>query len=233
MLRYGIISEKDPREIVLLRGTGCFYKKCTFCDYHLDACLDDDENYELNKSVLKQVTGVYGNLEVINSGSFHELGERTLSLIRETAREKGIKVLHFEAHYLVRDKIAGLRSFFSGIEVRMRVGLETFDENLREGYLKKGMPGVTPEEVARYFEEANFLVGVKGQTVDMILRDVELGLRYFKRITLNVMCDNTTPVKPDKKVIAEFMKEIYPAYVKDDRVDILIHNTDFTVGTPE
>ena len=88
MLRYGIISEKDPREIVLLRGTGCFYRKCTFCDYHLDACSDDDENYELNKSVLKQVTGVYGNLEVINSGSFHELGERTLLLIRETAREK-------------------------------------------------------------------------------------------------------------------------------------------------
>ena len=233
MLRYGIINEKDPREIVLLRGTGCFYKKCAFCDYHLDACSDDDENVALNKSVLKQVTGVYGNLEVINSGSFHELGERTLSLVRETAREKGIRVLHFEAHYLVRDKIAGLRSFFSGFEVRMRVGLETFDENLREGYLKKGMPGVTPEEVARYFEEANFLVGVKGQTVDMILRDVELGLRYFKRITLNVMCDNTTPVKPDKKVIAEFMKEIYPKYILDNRVDILIHNTDFTVGTPE
>ena len=69
MLRYGIINEKDPREIVLLRGRGCFYKKCTFCDYHLDACSDDDENYEQNKSVLKQVTGVYGNLEVINSGS--------------------------------------------------------------------------------------------------------------------------------------------------------------------
>jgi len=233
VLRYGIISEKDPREIVLLRGRGCFYKKCTFCDYHLDACSDDDANYELNKSVLKQVTGVYGNLEVINSGSFHELGERTLGLIRETAREKGIRVLHFEAHYLVRDKIEGLRSFFSGFEVRLRVGLETFDENVREGYLKKGMPGVTPEEVARYFQEANFLVGVKGQTVDMILRDVELGLKYFKRITLNVMCDNTTPVKPDKEVIDSFMKEIYPKYVSDDRVDILVHNTDFTVGTPE
>ena len=233
MLRYGVIKEKDPREIVLLRGKGCFYKKCAFCDYHLDACPDDDANVVLNREVLKQVTGVYGNLEVINSGSFHELGERSLALVRETAREKGIRVLHFEAHYLVRDKIAELREFFSGIEVRMRVGLESFDEELREGYLKKGMPGVSPEEVAGYFQEANFLVGVKGQTVDSMRRDVELGLKYFKRITLNVMCDNTTSVKPDREVIAKFMEEIYPKYVLDDRVDILVHNTDFTVGTPE
>lgn len=233
MLRYGIIKEKDPREIVLLRGKGCFYKKCAFCDYHLDACPDDDANVVLNREVLKQVTGVYGNLEVINSGSFHELGERSLALVRETAREKGIRVLHFEAHYLVRDKIAELREFFSGTEVRMRVGLESFDEELREGYLKKGMPGVSPEEVAVYFQEANFLVGVKGQTVDSMRRDVELGLKYFKRITLNVMCDNTTSVKPDGEVIAKFMEEIYPKYVLDDRVDILVHNTDFTVGTPE
>ena len=232
MLRYGIIREKDPREIVLLRGKGCFYKKCTFCDYHLDACSDDDANAELNKSVLEQVTGEYGNLEVINSGSFHELGEKTLSLIRETVREKGIKVLHFEAHYLVRNKIAALREFFPEVEVRLRVGLESFNEDLREGYLKKGMPGVTPEEVARYFQEANFMVGLKGQTLEMMKKDVELGLRYFRRITLNVMCDNTTPVKPDKGVIDVFMREIYPLYKDDARVDILIHNTDFTVGTP-
>lgn len=231
MLRYGIIREKDPREIVLLRGKGCFYKKCTFCDYHLDACSDDDANAELNKSVLEQVTGEYGNLEVINSGSFHELGEKTLLLIRETVREKGIKVLHFEAHYLVRNKIAALREFFPGVEVRLRVGLESFNEDLREGYLKKGMPGVTPEEVARYFQEANFMVGLKGQTLEMMKKDVELGLRYFQRININVMCDNTTPVKPDQGVIDVFMREIYPKYKDDVRVDILIHNTDFTVGT--
>ena len=233
MLRYGIIREKDPREIVLLRGKGCFYKKCTFCDYHLDACSDDDANVALNRDVLKQVTGEYGNLEVINSGSFHELGEKTLSLIRETVREKGIRVLHFEAHYLVRNKIAALREFFPGVEVRLRVGLESFNEDLREGYLKKGMPGVTPEEVARYFQEANFMVGLKGQTLEMMKKDVELGLRYFRRITLNVMCDNTTPIKPDQGVIDVFMREIYPKYKDDVRVDILIHNTDFTVGTPE
>ena len=232
MLRYGLINEKEPREIVLLRGRGCFYKKCAFCDYHLDASPDDEANLKLNQSVLTQVTGQYHDLEVINSGSFHELGHPTLELIKAKAKEKNIKILHFEAHYLVRNKIPQLREFFQGTELRLKVGLESFDENLRENILKKGMPNVTPEEVARYFQEANFLVGITGQTEAMIQKDIDLGLNYFKRIALNVMCPNTAPLQPDTNVINTFIQNIYPKYKDDPRIDILLHNTDFTVGTP-
>ena len=232
MLRYGLINEKEPREIVLLRGRGCFYKKCAFCDYHLDASPDDEANLKLNQSVLSQVTGQYHDLEVINSGSFHELGPQTLALIKQTAEEKDINILHFEAHYLVRNKIPQLREFFQGTELRLKVGLESFDENLRENILKKGMPNVTPEEVASYFQEANFLVGITGQTQAMIQKDIDLGLKYFKRIALNVMCPNTAPIQPDQTVINQFIQNIYPKYKDDPRIDILLHNTDFTVGTP-
>lgn len=232
MLRYGLITEKDPREIVLLRGRGCFYKKCAFCDYHLDASPDDEANRKLNQSVLDQVTGQYHNLEVINSGSFHELGQQTLALIKQTAEEKQINILHFEAHYLVRNKIQSLRDFFRPIELKLRIGIETFDENLRENILKKGMPNATPEEIARYFQEANFLVGVTGQTEAMIQKDIDLGLQYFQRINLNVMCPNTAPIQPDQQVIDTFLQNIYPKYKDDPRIDILLHNTDFTVGTP-
>lgn len=73
MERYSEIKDKLKREIVLLRGRGCVYKKCTFCDYHLD-CLDNDgENFILNKSVLDKLTGKYGEVEIINSGSVFEL----------------------------------------------------------------------------------------------------------------------------------------------------------------
>lgn len=232
MLRYGLINEKEPREIVLLRGRGCFYKKCAFCDYHLDASPDDEANLKLNQSVLSQVTGQYHDLEVINSGSFHELGPQTLALIKQTSEEKDINILHFEAHYLVRNKIPQLREFFQGTELRLKVGLESFDENLRENILKKGMPNVTPEEVASYFQEANFLVGITGQTEAMIQKDIDLGLKYFKRIALNVMCPNTAPIQPDQTVINQFIQNIYPKYKDDPRIDILLHNTDFTVGTP-
>ena len=73
MDRYSVVDTKRKREIVLLRGSGCVYKRCTFCDYHLDRCNDEDANFALNAEVLAHVTGCYGDLEVINSGSVFEL----------------------------------------------------------------------------------------------------------------------------------------------------------------
>ena len=35
--RYAVIEEKNPREIVMLRGLGCTWRRCRFCDYHLDS----------------------------------------------------------------------------------------------------------------------------------------------------------------------------------------------------
>jgi len=44
------------------------------------------------------------------------------------------------------------------------------------------------------------------------------------------MVENTTSVKPDPDVIRSFLQELYPLYKENDRVDILIDNTDFGVG---
>ena len=70
MKRYSIIREKNKREIVLLRGSGCKWRKCRFCDYHLDFSKDEEENFSLNREILQQVTGCFGVLETINSGSY-------------------------------------------------------------------------------------------------------------------------------------------------------------------
>ena len=81
MNRYSIIHEKNPREILLLRGTGCRWRRCSFCDYHLDSSPDEEANFALNRAVISQVTGIYHHLEVINSGSFPELGEKTMDAL--------------------------------------------------------------------------------------------------------------------------------------------------------
>lgn len=230
MERYSIINEKNSREIVLLRGSGCVYKKCTFCDYYTDRCSDNDENFRLNKAVLEKVTGTFGDLEVINSGSVFELDEKTLDLISQVCREKKISTIHFEAHYLYRNKIEQLRQYFSDFDLKMKLGLETFDYDFRENVLKKGIKDSDPAVIAKEFDEANFLFGIKGQTAESMQRDIELGLKYFERICVNIMCDNTTEVEPDRDVINEFMQKVYPIYKDNDRVDILINNTDFGVG---
>ena len=79
--RYSKILEKNPREIVLLRGNGCKWRRCSFCDYHTDFSLDEQANFQLNSKVLAQVTGEFGRLEVINSGSFCDLDDATMNLL--------------------------------------------------------------------------------------------------------------------------------------------------------
>lgn len=61
-------------------------------------------------------------------------------------------------------------------------------------------------------------------------RDIAQGLACFERICINIMCPNTTGIPPDADVISAFMDKLYPKYRDDDRIDILIENTDFGVG---
>ena len=79
--RYSFIKDKNPREIVLLRGSGCRWRRCRFCNYHLDFSHDQAANDRLNFDVLSRVAGITGVLEVINSGSFSDLSENTLAEI--------------------------------------------------------------------------------------------------------------------------------------------------------
>lgn len=225
-MRYGVIETKNKREIVLLQGLGCRYKNCSFCDYYLDVS-DDMEN--INLSALSCVSGKYGILEIINSGSFCELTPSTFEVIKKVAYDKKIHTLIFECHYLYRDEIVNLKELFRDFKIKIKLGLESFDYNLRENVMKKGIKEDLPQIIAKDFDEANFLIGIKGQTKQMILNDILLGLRYFDRICVNVMCDNSK-LKADLEVIRMFCSEIYPNYKDNERIDFLLDNTDFGVG---
>ncbi len=232
MTRYSVIREKNPREIVLLRGSGCKWRRCAFCDYHLDSSPDQKANFALNREVLSHVTGEYRHLEVINSGSFCDLDPDTLSLIQETCERCEINLVHFECHWIHRGEIPALRQRFagSGIQVKIKTGVETFDLDFREKVLKKGIPCSSPEEISKGFDEVCLLFGITGQTKESMLFDIRTGLAFFERVCVNIMTENSTSIHPDPRVIEEFMDFVYPLYREDPRVDILLTNTDFGVG---
>lgn len=232
MQRYGIITEKNPREIVLLRGSGCRWRRCRFCDYHLDFSKDAEANYQLNKEVLARVTGRYGRLEVINSGSFSDLDTATMSEIKAVCRAKNIRQIHFECHWRDRAAIKALREDFraQGIDAKIKIGVETFDALFRECYLDKGIDVSDPAEIAEEYDECCLLFGIPGQTAASMTRDIETGLAHFERVCVNVMTENTSRIKPDPSVIALFTKKVRPAFGDNPRVDILMENTDFGVG---
>lgn len=233
--RYGIIKNKNQREIVLLRGSGCRWRRCTFCDYHLDFSTNNTANYKINSEALERVTGVYGKLEVINSGSFCDLDAETIRLIASVCKAKGIHTLHFECHFMHRDKVDEIKSFFSkyGVQVHIKTGVETFDVNYRENIMQKGFGNASPKEIAEYADEVCLLFGLSGQTAESMKNDIETGLKYFDRVCVNIMNKNTTRVLPDDKVIDVFVKEIAPSYANNSRVDILMKNTDFGVGAED
>ena len=89
--RYSVVRHKYPREMVMLRGTGCSWKKCAFWNYHLEFATDTNKNFLLNKEVLSKVTGCYGVLEVDNCGSSTELDYSTMEEIKRVCVEKNLK----------------------------------------------------------------------------------------------------------------------------------------------
>lgn len=230
--RYSIIEEKNKREIVMLRGRGCSWKRCRFCDYHLDSDPSEEINFKLNSTELLKVTGIYKKLEIINSGSFVDLDIKTMDMIENIAINKNIKEVYFECHWNDRESVAEIKERFlkNGIVVKVKTGIETFDFLFRESYLIKGITTNNPLEIARYFDECCLLQGIPGQTVDSMLLDIAIGLQYFERVCINIMQNNDKPIKSDPKVIRDFLEKIYPIYKDDYRVDILMENTAFGVG---
>ena len=225
--RYSIISNKFPREMLLLVGTGCKWKKCTFCDYYHDTSANP---FEINKEVISKVTGKFGVLDIINSGSCFELDYDTLSLIKKIAKVKKIHTIWFECHWMYKDNLEKMRQFFDGIKVKFRIGVETFDSKLRIKW-QKGVPEkVTPKDIAEKFDGVCLLFGIKGQTEHTLLNDLKYAEKYFEYYNLNIFNKNSTNTEVDEKLVIWFKNEIYPKLKNHTKVEILINNTDLGIG---
>ena len=227
MVRYAVIHTVMPREFVLLQGKGCKWKQCTFCDYHTDVSANP---YAVNSEVLTSVTGVYGVLDVINSGSAMELDEHTVEEIKRVVKEKNVHTLWFEAHYMYRHKLAKFAEQFEGVEVKFRCGIESFDSALREQWKKGVAADVTAENVAKYFQGVCLLCCTEGDSKERIIRDIALAEQYFEYASVNVFCENTTRVKRDENLTKWFVREVYPELIQSKKIEILINNTDLGVG---
>ena len=64
----------------------------------------------------------------------------------------------------------------------------------------------------------------------MTLKDIEIADKYFEYFSVNVFNENTTDVKPDKKLIDWFVSEIAPKLENNQKVEVLIQNTDLGLG---
>ena len=227
MDRYSLIHTKMPREFVLLQGLGCRWGKCAFCDYHSDT---SENPFETNRVVLQQVTGVYGVLDIINSGSAPELDVATIELIKKVVRERGIHTLWFEAHYMYRHRLADFAVQFAPATVKFRCGIESFSPTQRKLWNKGVSADVTAADVAKYFKGVCLLCCTADDSRERILADIETAKQYFEYFSVNLFCNNTTAVKRNDALASWFMSEVYPQIKEDERIEVLAENTDLGVG---
>lgn len=227
MQRYSVIETKLPREFILLQGRGCVWKKCTFCDYHTDTSINP---YTINRPILQQVTGKYGVLDIINSGSAPELDTQTIEHIKQIVKEKNIHTLWFEAHYLYHNKLKEFAQQFYPAQVKFRCGVESFNVPLRQQW-NKGIPShISPADIAKYFNGVCLLCCTTNDTKERILNDIALADKYFEYASINLFCNNTTAEQRNHELASWFIAEIYPILKDNPKFEVLLNNTDLGVG---
>jgi hypothetical protein len=184
----------------------------------------------VNADALSRVTGQYGVLDVINSGSGLELDDATLALIGEIVTAKNIHTLWFEAHWMYRHRLADFAARFPDVKVKFRCGIESFDAQLRRLWNKGVGDDVTAQDVARYFDGVCLLCCTEGDSRERILNDIATARRLFEYASVNVFCNNTTPTRRDDELVQWFKTEIYPSLITDPKFEVLLANTDLGVG---
>lgn len=228
MIRYSVVENKNQREMVLLKGSPCIWGRCAFCDYIEDNNEDEGITVPYNENILKNVTGKYGVLEVINSGSVFELPKPTLEHIKNIVQGKNIKKLFFESYWSYKDRLHEMENYFK-VPIIFKCGIETFDDYFRNNVLKKGIVFKNPQEVSKYFKSICLLVGIKGQTKEMIKYDIDCLLKYFEYGCVNIFVNNSTPIKADDYIINWF-RENYSFLNDNPSIEVLWNNTDLGVG---
>ena len=133
-----------------------------------------------------------------------------------------------ESHWIYHQKIQSIRDYFK-IKVIVKSGVETFDEDFRNRVLNKNVTFKTIEEFKQYYDSPCIMVGIKGQTKEMIEHDIEILEQYFNHATISVYRNNSTPIKRDDQLVEWFMNK-YQYLIDDPRFDFLYEPTDFGVG---
>jgi hypothetical protein len=230
MIRYARYAQGGhPREVVLLKGLPCIWGRCTFCDYTDDNTTDEAWIQRIADENLARVTGEFGRLQLINSGSIQELPAGVREQIRDLLRDRGIGEFWTESYWAYRGRFAEMRRFFE-VDTHLFLGVETFDDRLRNGVLNKSMHWSGPDEIAALTDSICLMVGLRGQTRETVRRDIDLLLAKFKYGIVNIFTPNLLSAGlMDEEIKAWFAEEF--AWLKQQpNVDVLWTNTGLGVG---
>jgi hypothetical protein len=229
LIRYARHTGHNPREVVLLKGRPCIWSRCAFCDYIGDNTSDEQWIERVAEECLSKVTGEFGRLQVVNSGSIQELPRSVWERIRGLMAEKRISQFFTESYWAYRKDYAKTRDFFR-VDTHLFLGVETFDDRLRNGVLNKSMHWSGPDEVAALTDSICLMVGFKGQTPATIRRDVEILRTKFSYGIVNLFTENSLSEGLMDTGIKAWFQDEFAWLANEPNIDVLWKNTDLGVG---
>jgi len=229
LVRYARYAGQNPREVVLLKGRPCIWSRCAFCDYIDDNTTDEQWIERVADECLDKVTGEFGRLQVVNSGSIQELPQGVRERIRDLMAEKKITQFFTESYWAYRKDFAGTRAFFRA-DTHLFLGVETFDDRLRNAVLNKSMHWSGPDEEAALTDAICLMIGFKGQTPATIRRDIEILRTKFKYGIINLFTENRLSQGLMDAELKAWFRDEFAWLANEPNVDILWKNTDLGVG---
>jgi hypothetical protein len=179
---------------VFVRSLPCRNRgKCIFCTYHRDNTSSYTEAMKENIDLIKRIPlDRTGWLNIAPSASIFEVPFDSLALLNRILPGAGFDWLCTETHWEYRHLIENLIGYFSMIPTRVKIGLETFD-NTQRSRLGKPFTISGWREVRKFSDAVNLIVGVRGQTREVILEDLKIGGENFNYAEVNVFDSDLGP----------------------------------------
>lgn len=232
VMAYGDYTRiRNLYELIYIPTTECSYNACKFCTYGTSTIPNAGRVYdELVETANSQLRNLHGRLDIITSGSAHQIWHSQrlgLEYVISKASIVGIKEIYFEelpffkktgelgeGVQITIENIKPLVESF-GIKFRLRAGIESFNPNVRKA-MGKGFELPSIKTLANYYDSANILVGaVPEHTIDIAKNDIKIALDNFYEVNLSMFADNKTlPVQQD--IVEQFMKLVNRGEFDDD-----------------
>jgi len=143
--------------VVILKSYPCSWGRCIFCPFSLEQSTDIKDIIETNRRVIDDALREVRRedverVAVFNGSSFHELPLDTVLRLPPLAEGRVFEVEE-RSEYVSKESLKYLLRLMKPKELVVRVGFEVWDEGIREGYLRKGMPNSEVVRLAKLRKE--------------------------------------------------------------------------------
>ena len=164
-----IVNKRDGEAVVILKSFRCAWGKCTFCPFFLESSNNLADVIKTNEKIIELLRKAVREhnitkITIFNGGSFFELPLKTILDLAELAQGKTIGI-ETRPEYLTINNVDKLMSLLKPRELEIRIGLEVWDEHIRNKVLNKGIP---QKEVYRIIELRKHIKEKYGEKIKFI-----------------------------------------------------------------